>query len=339
MIRSDPTLVRVRCRLDPGYAASAAVHGSGAILEDVRRRVEAIYRCECLSTMQDPTDGSVIALVRGVKNAHPSAPDPYVSPVSAELVDAPHVLSPAKGDEHLRWDPGLRPVEAWAIERALAVEDEPNHLRGFATACEPFFPVAASRLRERADDVDRQRPGYAERSWPRCTREGATGSARAELRDALHAFARSEQIDPHVLEDEARRVACILVENPAERRAILAHFPAPVRELGESLVKRDRQGRIVADAKAIKQTLPPTGREDQIDTRALMLVAASSKPQASLVASAPRARDLLLRIEQGAPTSPELMTLHGALEGAQRAIERRRWAEWYVRTAAEEVAT
>lgn len=254
----DPTLVRIRCAVDPSYVerirGSAGEDGQKQLIRDVRRRVEHLYGCSTLVGVQDPTDGAVVVIAQDPSRI-PDDRDPVVRPISAERVDAAHVRSPARGDEQKRWDPGLTAPEAWSIERAISVEDEPNHLRGFATTLEPFFPVAASALRRRSVEVERTRPGY--RSDPVRAAIVPRSSIPA-LRQSVLALSSREGIRPELLEIEAQRVACIIVEDLPDRERLLGDFPVEVRRLGEAMLERVDPEIVVCDRSRVRAASPPS---------------------------------------------------------------------------------
>lgn len=309
--------------------------GQKALLDDVRRRVEAMGFSGTRVVMQDPTDNQIFRLL-----THPTTwnsetgQDPFVRITLVEPVeDLPVPDAPAPDDGTL--DPGLKISEVWTIRQALASEVCPRHLRGLASTLVPWFPVSASLLYAKANSLDPHWLGQ----------DGGVdhvGFGAVEHRLArLGMLARQRDLPPDLLNLEVKRAACLLAEDP---QTPFPEVPPVVVAMGRALVRSTVEGARYVDPDLVRRWCPPDGREGFVSPSALQLVHAYGKPEISGVVSrqevARRRAELAanVRAELGAgqdrTARQDLMRAKAAMEKAERTLERRRWIEWYKRTAA-----
>jgi hypothetical protein len=173
-----------------------------------------------------------------------------------------------------------------------------------------------------------------------------TPKSDAELRAALEQHSREAGIPLPVVRDEVRRAACYCCEEPTNlmsgdapelpvRRVQVKNFPPCVQEAARRLVKEVGLGVWIVDEDAVKRILSPNADEQSfVSPSALQLVLASQKPQYSGVGSATVARKRIDDLQTGKGASrADLLKAQAQMERATRAIERRRWLEWYRRSS------
>lgn len=104
---------------------------------------------------QDPTAETVWSFIARVRQVKPAVPP--LSLLSFERVNEPPPTLRQASTHQL--DRGLLAEELGAIEHALAKENEPKHLTGFASTLSPSFPIAASLLHAKAKLVETEHRG------------------------------------------------------------------------------------------------------------------------------------------------------------------------------------
>ena len=118
-------------------------NGQKALLADVGARATRMGLPDVRSVMQDPTNNELVRIV----SQRPSTTlrtDEVVSVLRSDPVTPPPAFAPPAPGV---MDPGLTGDELEAIRTALLHERNPRHLSGFASSCEPYFPISASLLR------------------------------------------------------------------------------------------------------------------------------------------------------------------------------------------------
>jgi hypothetical protein len=169
----------------------------------------------------------------------------------------------------------------------------------------------------------------------------------AQLRANLGACARRTNMPLEVIEDEVRRAACLMIEEPQNlfedgrtptmdplRRIQIAQFPPEVQEAARRIVREVGLGLWIVDPERLRAILPPNGREGFVSPSALQLSLAAGKPEIAGVQDRQKARAILqdLNADRGADRQ-RLLKAQAQMERANRAIERRRWIDWYQRRA------
>lgn len=141
------------------------------------------------------------------------------------------------------------------------------------------------------------------------------------------------QMPIEVLRDETRRAAWTLVDEPLETRV----FPDEVLALARCLVREIGCGVWIVDPARLESAIPPDGlgREGFVSPSALQLALANGKPAHARVWNASRIKTIATALTDGGDTSPNALLARNQLERAERAIERRRWIEWYRRSSAQ----
>jgi hypothetical protein len=315
------------------------------MLADLQKRAESAGMTDVRLVMQDPTDPSRITLIG--RKARSATRDMGQSPIVIEKYQEvedpptwPAVHALAISGDGLPVETGLSDDEARAVAVALASERNPRHLEGFAHTLDPFFPVAASLLRRQAILVE---PGADVRPDEGSVDLAAVGRARASLKSGL---------PTELLNIEIKRAASALSQGETPTNipmgildlgaktlrkthtclAALADSPTgEPRGMGQSPIGT-RAPVYVVDVEAMTLAAPPTGKEDFVSPTSLQLALAAGKPKVSGVARFEKARSLFAELETGNVPPEDRMQLllaRSMLEKAQRALERRRWVEWY----------
>jgi hypothetical protein len=167
--------------------------------------------------------------------------------------------------------------------------------------------------------------------------DNATGNgpglddARAALeRYAVETRVNGKSMPLSVARDEAKRAACDFMNGEMDA---VQKAPKAVRDLGRALVTELGYGVCVVRLPDLLRAMPPTGQEGFVSPSTLQLVLATAKPLFSRVAN----KDAIEGVMSGLakPEHPVDPTQHllakNQYERAERAIERRRWVDWYRR--------
>lgn len=152
-------LYRVWLRVEAAYPAwwkanaPQGVTPDRAMLDDLRLRVERCGFKDTLLVTRDPTSPLVFtAITRWGLDAAEAFDAPPIRLYQLQAVEDPPVTSaPSKiSGLSTALDAGLTDAEVDAVRIALATNEDPKHLGGFASTLEPDFPVAAALLRAKA---------------------------------------------------------------------------------------------------------------------------------------------------------------------------------------------
>lgn len=158
------------------------------------------------------------------------------------------------------------------------------------------------------------------------------------LRSSLDAYADATGLQRLVVYDEVRRLACRLIEEGHHHAvdsdprpldpARFAKVPRPILALATALVREVGLGLwLVCPERA--RILPVTGRERDVSPSALQMAQAIWKPEMAQVANPGRIKERMEAL--GRDSSPDAIRAKHQMEKAERALERRRWIEWYRR--------
>ena len=257
-------------------------------------------------------------------------------------------------------DPGWRsvawssktPREPWALRHRLRAVRDATRTSGGAAAIAAVTPLGGPG----GPDVDAIRHAsltdlygitrgrtFEERTadHAQAMREsgpdGNTRSAILARRLAeVNAWSRANPTAPkEVLQDEVRRAVWTICSEPETLEGepeTLLFFPPEIVALARCLVREVGWGVWIADPTSLAIALPPTGREGFVSPSALQLSLATQKPHSARVWNISKVREKMSALEaEGA--SPDALRARNQLERADRAIERRRWIEWYRRAA------
>ena len=244
------------------------------------------------------------------------------------------------------------PRESWALRHRLRAMRDAARASGGAASIAAVTPMGgpggpeADRVRQAslADlyGITRGRT-FEERAADHALamREGGpdknTWSALLARRLAeVDGWARANPTAPReVLQDEVRRAVWTICSEPETLEGepgTLLFFPPEIVALARCLVREVGWGVWIADPRSLEIALPPTGREGFVSPSALQLSLATQKPHSARVWNISKVREKLSALEaEGA--SPDALRAQNQLERADRAIERRRWIEWYRRAA------
>jgi hypothetical protein len=333
--------------------------GQQNLLSAVEDHVESVGFDDTLLVMEDPTDATSFSLLTRRTN-EPITPDPLLSFRSVEPVEEPPASPNQSTIDHPEaLDSGLSLDEILMVRQVLLEDMNPRHLNGVAHCFEPFFPIAASLLRTKADLLDvRKTPeskthkpldqhvrGRMRALWDRSRSLHKTNISPSEMRSlqasrqAIETLATQTRIPLKVMRDEVRRAVCLMVEEDPDEMPKLARMPKPVVEAArKTLVTLTdlqtpawrRQLRIVDPCRLNIIVLPDPSKDGFVSPSAVQLALSTSKPAASGVLrpiKSPILYDQLLK----AGGSERGMKARAQMERANRLLERRRWVDWWRR--------
>lgn len=323
-------------------------NGQKVLLQDIQNRIHRLGFSDTLLVTQDPTNNSIFTVLsRRVSN--PPAWDPIIQIQSSEYVEEPpqfvnsnNVSIGAISDIRVL-DPGLGQDEVMTIQKALLEDKNPRHLNGLASTLEPWFPVSASMLRAKAFLIE-------SRLWmnPQQTLDFLK-IIQVKRQPSIDAIAKSQIFDDFaskstvpkaILRDEVKRAICrILDDSRNVEKMRLEGVPEPIVNLAKSIIfsvrSRDHTGgrkiRLVCPD-TLRRTMPPDGTEGFVSPSALQLALASQKPAWARVETRDRLPEIFATLDRTKSSSVDLDKARSQMERANRAIERRRWIEWYRRS-------
>jgi hypothetical protein len=353
-------LYRLHVKTRPAYVetirAAYGELGQKKLLRDVEQRVEEMGFSGTLLSMQDPTDGTLFTIIsrRTVNGAVVQPTSSPVTLVGMEPVEEPHTVDRLYVTTPEALDSGLSPEEIMTVRQALLEDMNPRHLNGIAHTFEPFFPVAASLLRAKADVLDlRKLPSTKSsreadlklRRVLKNIREISLGLSTQELpasvriqllnaRGLLESLAQRRKLPTSIIRDELRRLASMFIEH--DEKDDISRFPTEmvriVPLLLREIFKADNGQRVfVIDPRRLNVVIPPSEYDNFISPSAIQLALATSKPRSSGVLKplkAPERYDSLLNTN-GKDWSE--LKARAQMERANKALERRRWVDWFRR--------
>lgn len=333
------THYRAHLRVPISYAETvrspAGEDGQQRFLDDVAHRLDWLGMRPVRLVMQDATDPSLLtAIGRIAERLEPS--DGILRVERVEPVEDPPQPEPRVDAPDL--DPGLNATEIRAVRWALASEANPRHLTGLAQTLEPWFPVAASKLRVRSALLE---PGARFRELKPIA---VTHEELDTARRVLEAAAKRAGIPPELMRADVKRAIVRLVlepwlpnlmRSPAESAAALIVAPVVMRadppRAGQQLeILR------IADPDRLRRVLPPTPRDGFVSPTALQLAQATTgKPELSGVLYRELAPKRVRSIEDsrvlGRQDRIEIDLAKDALDRGERCLERCRWTRMYDR--------
>lgn len=183
------------------------------------------------------------------------------------------------------------------------------------------------RLRLRRLEEARAQSGMPARQWLISNHRGALASYRDGVRIDGQPFPRE------VLHDEVKRAICTLMAKPD---ADLKNMPAPVVALARDCLTELGRGVWVVRPIDLYAALPVEGDEGFVSPTALQLALAQTKPIWSGVAATKKVPAVLATVgpdQANKRDARQRMRAKNQMERANRALERRRWVEWYKKTA------
>jgi hypothetical protein len=174
-------LYRVYSRVSPELSASYqnVPDRINALSQEIARRVESSGFRPVMLVTQDPSDNSVWTLIARWSHDSSEVFEPSgVSYFLAEPVEEPPAqLTQPQPEPPPGLDMGLTFDEQNAIQYALAKDDDPKHLSGFASTLSPDFPVSVSLLLAKAR--------LAELRMMQTTISGAAPTVRRRVREGF----------------------------------------------------------------------------------------------------------------------------------------------------------
>lgn len=345
-----------------GIRAAYGAGGQKALLANVAERLTTLGFKDTKLVTQDPTDNTLMSAITRYEPSPEQVKqhstvgfsrDPYLQILKTEAVEEPP--APMKGESHQdprHLDPGLSSDEAATIRYALTTERNPRHLTGIAETLEPWFPVSASLLRMKAMLIEARVPMVEARSMNLVKEAHNTRNTHPQLpiiKQRFDEYARKAPVPDEVLRDEVKRAACAIADH---REQDLGNVPSEIKNLARVIVRdvpfqdeKNKVGMLDRGLKficprSLRQAFPPDGKEGFVSPPALQLALAMCKPEWSGVAGRSerilsvydKFGDRYLRTRMSPSQRTDLLKARNQMERAKRAIERRRWIEWYRRT-------
>lgn len=173
-----------------------------------------------------------------------------------------------------------------------------------------------------------------------------------DLRGQLEAQAKASGIPVELIRDEVRRAACLIIQHPEyvlEDRSKsaaaldlehqqLSKFSPLILDIARRIVREIGLGVWIVDPDLLRSVCPPDETQGFVSPSALQLALALSKPKHAKVMDVSKVfvRNAVLqgnRPRDATTTRVDLLKAQAQMERANRAIERRRWVEWYRRAS------
>lgn len=165
----------------------------------------------------------------------------------------------------------------------------------------------------------------------------------ADLWERIQATSAQTGIPVAIYQDDIRYVGCVLLDELQSRLHApvteeidhlgehLSTYPPEVIELGRRLVDEIGLGVWILSPQKLREICPPHERDGYVSPAALQLALASWKPEMSGVLDPSKVQ---ARYAQTKEETPEAYQARHELQKADRALERRRWIDWYHRVRA-----
>lgn len=182
--------------------------------------------------------------------------------------------------------------------------------------------------------------------------QGSSKTGEPKTAADLEAQAQTSGVPIDLLRDDVRRAACLMIQHPEyvlqDRRPEAApleldheqlrKFSPVVLDLAKQIVREIALGVWIVDPDKLRSICPPDEKQGFVSPSALQLALALSKPRYAQVVDPPKVflRNAILQGERprDATTSQvDLLKAQVQMDRATRAIERRRWVEWYRRAS------
>lgn len=307
--------------------------GQKLVLQDIGDRLATMGWQKPLLVTQDPTEPSRFTALTRV-GGPPTRQDDVVTITGAEPVTEPSYLDSVAGrplSRDVRLDPGLTDLEVRTVRAALRVDDNPSHLDGFAASFEPFFPVTAGVLRAAAAHPE-LRGKILTLSGEGTPDLGAVAKAKQDL----ETYAAESGLPLGLVRDDVRRAASVMLDGPADdpsRAVAVERVPGVILAAARAIVRGLDVGNgdsvVLVDPKAVRALMPGSESEAYVSPTAAALVVAGAKPKWAGVKHSERVALRFASLKTGDNVADLLAA--SSLERAERAVERRRWLEWYRR--------
>lgn len=186
-------------------------------------------------------------------------------------------------------------------------------------------------FQERALDHRRAVQAAGQSASPRTVQRMLLAARMADVADWSR---RNPNMPADVLRDEVRRAAWKICDEPhclEGEPPDLLYFPVEIVTLGRCLVREAGRGVWIVSPEDMALACPPDGREGFVSPSALQLALATQKPQHARVWNESKVAEIASALAEDPSTSPNVLRARNQLERAERALERRRWIEWYRR--------
>jgi len=315
----DGTLHRIKVLVHPRYQeVIKSQKRSGSVqsylTEVLKEKLRRLGFSQVLLATSDPTDSrcwTFLARSSGSGIKRPSKGPFRIFSISAPLNEPPDLLPDlslrevGEREDKSPLDDGLSPKEVEALIHALAFDDDPKHLGGFASTLDPDFPVASALLYVKAKLATARASGLGSPDSSR--KDDFEGMIDATCtRNAMRSFRELTQ-------DMGKDVQAMWTKyEPIANVMTGKHCEVLMKKIEDAKKKR--------------------ARPSPIPTSAIQLVYAQKRPQLSHVSNVKKIVPKLKAIHTSARAGePDGEKAKDILARAERLLERRTWVEWYRR--------
>lgn len=312
--------------------------GQKLLLREVKKRVENLGFNNTLLVTQDPTDNGLFSVLTRYQNGTVLNDRSDVRITKVVPVEEPPVVPDTN---IMPLDPGLDQDEAWMVRNSLMYDRNPRHLNGVARSLEPWFPVSSTVLRAKARLIEKRNvmgPKEANEILKESLNAIANAADITTKKQAFEQYALTQPTPKESLVDDVKRAALQIANYDLPSDSPLRAFAKPIMDLAKTLVTESPNGYRLVNPNAVKVALPADGTEGFVSPSALQLTLGSQKPAWSGISNKYRVAGILRRLQpdslRGLSFVDRIKVLkaQNQMERADKAIQRRRWVEWYRRS-------
>lgn len=165
-----------------------------------------------------------------------------------------------------------------------------------------------------------------------------------QLFNELKQFGIKNNFPFEILKDEVKRVICMMIEEPylliedSPGRPIkklisekLQNFPPEIKDLARKLIEEIGLGIWIVRADLLYKLFPPQLYDGYVSPSALQLSLAAGKPEISGVKYIGKVQKIYTNLNT--EKNIDVLKAQAQMERANRAIERRRWINWYYKSS------
>ena len=205
-----------------------------------------------------------------------------------------------------------------------------------------MWPELCTNLPERTYSLARMRE----------VMQGSTQAPEPKTAADLEVQSKTSTVPIDLLRNDVRRAACLMIQHPEyvlqDRRSEAApldldheqlrRFSPVVLDLAKQIVREIALGVWIVGPEKLRSICPPDEKQGFVSPSALQLALALNKPKHAQVVDPPKVflRNAILQGESPrdiATSRVDLLKAQAQMDRATRAIERRRWVEWYRRAS------